>query len=39
MIGTAITPLSTADQNSALTGSIGVKQSATPPTVATAITP
>ncbi len=31
MIGTAITPLMTALQNSALIGSIGVKSSATPP--------
>lgn len=34
MIGTAMTPLSTADQNSALIGSTGVKPSATPSSVA-----
>src|SRR4051794_21287309 len=34
MIGTATTPFSTADQNSALIGSISVKPSATPSTVA-----
>ena len=39
MIGTAITPFSTADQNSSLTGSIGVKHRITPPTIAAEITP
>lgn len=39
MIGTAITPLSTAAQNNSLTGSIGVKHRITPPIVAAAITP
>ena len=37
MIGTAITPLMTALQNNALIGSIGVKSSATPATVASAM--
>ena len=37
MIGTAITPLITAAQNSALIGSIGEKSSATPPSVASAM--
>ena len=37
MIGTAITPLITALQNSALIGSIGVKSSTTPPSVASAM--
>uniref|UniRef100_A0A1I8ADE8 HD_domain domain-containing protein n=1 Tax=Steinernema glaseri TaxID=37863 RepID=A0A1I8ADE8_9BILA len=36
MMGTAITPLSTADQNSSFTGSVGVKHRITPPTVAAA---
>ena len=31
MMGTAITPLSTADQNSSFTGSVGVKHRITPP--------
>lgn len=39
MMGTAITPFRTADQNSSFTGSVGVKQRMTPPTVAAAITP
>jgi len=39
MIGTAITPLTTADQNNSLTGSVGVKHKITPPTVAAPITP
>src|SRR5207248_8865647 len=37
MIGTAMMPLITADQNSALIGSIGEKSSATPPSVASAM--
>ena len=39
MMGTATTPLMTADQNSSLTGSVGVKHRITPTTVAAAITP
>ena len=39
MMGTAVMPLNTAAQNSSLTGSMGVKHSATPPSVAAAITP
>lgn len=38
MIGTAITPLITADQNSSFTGSVGVKHRITLPAVAAAIT-
>src|SRR5579859_3101134 len=37
MIGTAMTPLITALQNKALIGSIGVKSSSTPPSVAMAM--
>ena len=39
MIGTAVTPLMTALQNNALMGSSGVKFSAAPTRVATAIVP
>jgi hypothetical protein len=38
MIGTAMTPFSTADQNRSFTGSTGVKHRMTPPTVAAKIT-
>ena len=39
MIGTATTPLMTADQNSSFTGSVGVKHNTTPTRVAATITP
>ncbi len=39
MMGTPITPLSTADQNSAFTGSAGVKHNSTSPRVAASTAP
>ena len=39
MMGTAITPFSTADQSSSFTGLAGVKHNSAPPRVATATTP